>query len=35
MRFQFWRDSDTRLHLRARVDARDVVVLNNGIVEIA
>ncbi|PMS36740.1 acyl dehydratase [Trinickia symbiotica] len=35
VRFQFWRESDTRLHLRARVDARDVVVLNNGIVEIA
>ena len=35
VRFQFWRDSDTRLQLRARVDARDVVVLNNGIVEIA
>jgi acyl dehydratase len=35
LRFQFWRDGDTRLHLRARVDARDVVVLNNGIVEIA
>ncbi|PTB18852.1 3-alpha,7-alpha,12-alpha-trihydroxy-5-beta-cholest-24-enoyl-CoA hydratase [Trinickia symbiotica] len=35
VRFQFWRESDTRLHLRARVDARDAVVLNNGIVEIA
>jgi acyl dehydratase len=35
VRFQFWRDTDTRAHLRARVDARDVVVLNNGIVEIA
>ncbi|TDN59245.1 MaoC/PaaZ C-terminal domain-containing protein [Paraburkholderia sp. BL10I2N1] len=35
IRFQFWRESDTRLHLRARVDARDVVVLNNGIVEIS
>lgn len=35
VRFQFWRASDERLHLRARVDARDVVVLNNGIVEIA
>ncbi|ACA95959.1 MULTISPECIES: MaoC/PaaZ C-terminal domain-containing protein [Burkholderia] len=35
VRFQFWRDSDTRQHVRARVDARDVVVLNNGIVEIA
>ena len=35
LRFQFWRDGDTRHHLRARVDGRDVVVLNNGIVEIA
>jgi acyl dehydratase len=35
IRFQFWRDTGTRLHLRARVDARDAVVLNNGIVEIS
>ncbi len=38
VRFQFWhesRETNTRLHLRARVDARDVVVLNNGIVEIS
>jgi acyl dehydratase len=34
IRFQFWRESDTRVHVRARVDARDVVVLNNGVVEI-
>ncbi|CAB3722383.1 MaoC/PaaZ C-terminal domain-containing protein [Paraburkholderia rhynchosiae] len=34
IRFQLWRESDARFHLRARVDARDVVVLNNGIVEI-
>lgn len=34
IRFQFWREGDTRAHVRARVDARDVVVLNNGIVEI-
>ena len=34
IRFQFWRESGTRVHVRARVDARDVVVLNNGVVEI-
>ncbi|MFM0316208.1 MaoC/PaaZ C-terminal domain-containing protein [Paraburkholderia nemoris] len=34
IRFQFWSESDTRVHVRARVDARDVVVLNNGVVEI-
>ncbi|PRX96926.1 MaoC/PaaZ C-terminal domain-containing protein [Paraburkholderia sp. BL25I1N1] len=34
IRFQLWRESDARFHLRARVDARDMVVLNNGIVEI-
>jgi acyl dehydratase len=34
VRFQIWRESDTRLRLRARIDARDVVVLNNGIVEL-
>lgn len=35
VRFQIWRASDSRLHLRARVDERDVVVLNNGVVELA
>ena len=35
VRFEFWRQSSTRLQLRARVDARDAVVLNNGIVELA
>jgi acyl dehydratase len=34
IRFQFWRESDTRVHVRGRVDARDVIVLNNGVVEI-
>lgn len=34
IRFQLWR-RDARLHLRARVDARDVIVLNNGIVEVS
>jgi acyl dehydratase len=35
VRFQLWRNSARSLHLRARVDARDAVVLNNGIVELA
>lgn len=35
LRFQIWRESDIHLRLRARVDARDVVVLNNGVVELA
>ena len=34
VRFQFWRRDD-RVHLRGRVEARDAVVLNNGIVELA
>lgn len=34
VQFEFWRESDTLLRLRARVDARGVVVLNNGIVEL-
>lgn len=34
VRFQIWRESDTHLRLRALVAARDVVVLNNGIVEL-
>lgn len=33
--FQIWRESSARLRLRARVDARGVVVLNNGVVELA
>jgi acyl dehydratase len=33
VRFQFWRRAG-KLHLRARIDARDVVVLNNGIVDL-
>jgi len=35
LRYQLWRESDTVLHLRARVDARGAVVLDNGVVEIA
>lgn len=35
LRFQFWKGDEGRIHLRARVDARDVVVLNNGLIEIA
>lgn len=34
IRFQIWNESRTRLRLRARVDSRDVVVLNNGVVEL-
>jgi acyl dehydratase len=35
VRFQLWRADARSLHLRARVEERDAVVLNNGIVEIA
>jgi len=34
IRFEFWRASDDMLHLRARVDARGAVVLNNGVIEL-
>jgi acyl dehydratase len=34
VQFEFWRESENLLRLRARVDARGVVVLNNGIVEL-
>ena len=34
VRFELWRESDTLVRLRATVDARTVVVLNNGLVEI-
>lgn len=34
LRFQFWVGTEGRIHLRARVDARDVIVLNNGLVEL-
>jgi acyl dehydratase len=34
LRFQFWKGDAGQVHLRARVDARDVVVLNNGVVEL-
>ena len=33
LRFQFWRH-DATLHLRARVELRNAIVLNNGIVEL-
>jgi acyl dehydratase len=33
VRFQFWRRA-AKVHLRARIDARNVVVLNNGIVDL-
>jgi acyl dehydratase len=35
LRFQLWHRDSGSLQLRARVDARDVVVLNNGLVELA
>jgi len=34
IRFQLWREGERSLHLRARVDARDVTVLNNGVIEL-
>ena len=34
VRYELWREGDARLSLRASVDARKVVVLNNGVVEI-
>jgi len=34
VRFQIWRGAPGELHLRARIDARDVVVLNNGIASV-
>lgn len=34
VRFQIWRNSDRELQLRARIEERDVVVLNNGIIEL-
>jgi acyl dehydratase len=33
IRFQFWKRAE-KLHLRARIDARDMIVLNNGIVDL-
>jgi acyl dehydratase len=35
VRFQLWREGSRFAHLRARVDARDTVVLNNGLIELA
>jgi acyl dehydratase len=35
VRFELWRRGEDSLHLRARVPSRDVVVLNNGVVELA
>ena len=35
IRFQFWREAPVEWRLRARVDARDVVVLNNGRASVA
>ena len=34
VRYELWRESDALLRLRASVDARQAVVLNNGVVEI-
>jgi acyl dehydratase len=33
--FQIWRASSQRLHLRARIAAREVVVLNSGLIELS
>lgn len=35
VRFQIWKDGGGSLRLRASVEARDVVVLNNGLIELA
>lgn len=35
IKFQIWKSDDKTFHLRARVDARDTAVLNNGLVELA
>lgn len=35
LRFQFWNGEGGQVHLRARVDSRDTVVLNNGVIELA
>ena len=35
VRFEMWRRGDAGLHLRARIPARDVTVLNNGVVDLA
>jgi acyl dehydratase len=35
LRFQLWHRDSASLQLRARVDSRDAVVLNNGLVELA
>lgn len=35
VRYELWRESATVVRLRATVDARNVVVLNNGLVEVA
>jgi acyl dehydratase len=35
VRFQFWDAGQGRFHLRASVDARNAVVLNNGLVELS
>jgi len=33
--FQIWRGASGKLHLRARIPAREVIVLNGGLIEIA
>ena len=35
IRYQLWERDSSSFHLRARVDSRDAVVLNNGVVELA
>ncbi len=34
IRFQLWERDSSSFHLRARIEARDIVVLNNGVVEL-
>jgi acyl dehydratase len=35
IRFEIWREDAKTLQLRARIEARDVIVLNNGVVELS
>jgi acyl dehydratase len=35
VRYELWQEGATVVRLRATVDARQVVVLNNGLVEVA
>jgi acyl dehydratase len=35
IKFQLWPRDSQSFHLRARIEARNVVVLNNGVVELS